>query len=235
MSKRFPSVFTRGSLKDFTFKERVTIRAADIAFYLAIRLIGPTLRIKAENEGLYHEIIESGRQPIIALWHDRIFAGVWYLRNRGLAVLTSKSKDGEYIARFLTRFGFGAVRGSSSRGGVRGLVEMIRLMRDGVPMAFTVDGPRGPRYVAKSGPVKLAKKTGNPILPFVIECSSYWQIKSWDRLQIPRPFSRARVLYAKPIFVSDEAGNSEVEAKLVELQNSLDELVGLAKEWGQSQ
>jgi lysophospholipid acyltransferase (LPLAT)-like uncharacterized protein len=81
----------------------------------------------------------------------------------------------------------------------------------------------------------LAKKTGNPILPFVIECSSYWQIKSWDRLQIPRPFSRARVLYAKPIFVSDEAGNSEVEAKLVELQNSLDELVGLAKEWGQSQ
>jgi lysophospholipid acyltransferase (LPLAT)-like uncharacterized protein len=234
MSKRFPSVFTRGSLQEFTFKDRVTIRVADVAFYLAIRLIGPTLRIEAENEHFYADIVAEGKQPIIALWHDRIFAGVWYLRNRGLAVLTSKSKDGEYIARFLTRFGFGAIRGSSSRGGVRGLVEMIRLMREGVPMAFTVDGPRGPRYVAKSGPVMLAKKTGNPILPFVIECSSYWQIKSWDRLQIPRPFSRARVLYAKPIFVSDEAGNSEVEAKLVELQNSLDELVGLAKEWGQS-
>ena len=235
MSERFPAVFTRGALSEFTFKDRVTIRVADAAFYLAIRIIGPTLRIEAENEHRYREIIDAGRQPIIALWHDRIFAGVWYLRGRGLAVLTSKSKDGEYIARFLTRFGFGAIRGSSSRGGVRGLVEMIRLMREGVPMAFTVDGPRGPRYVAKSGPVMLAKKTGNPILPFVIECSSYWQINSWDRLQIPRPFSRARVLYAKPIFVSDDGGDAEVAAKLVELQKSLDELVELAKEWGQSQ
>ena len=235
MSKRFPAVFTRGALSEFTFKDRLTIRVADVAFYLAIRLIGPTLRIEAANEHRYREIIDAGHQPIIALWHNRIFAGEWYLRERGLAVLTSKSKDGEYIARFLTRFGFGAIRGSSSRGGVRGLVEMIRLMREGVPMAFTVDGPRGPRYVAKSGPVMLAKKTGNPILPFVIECSSYWQIKSWDRLQIPRPFSKARVLYADPIFVSDGGGDAEADAKLVELQNSLDELVELAKEWGLSQ
>jgi len=194
MKERFPAVYTRGALAEFTCKDRVTIRIADVAFYLAIRLIGPTLRIEAENEEKYREIIDRGHQPIIALWHDRIFAGVWYLRNRGLAVLTSKSKDGEYIARFLTRFGFGAIRGSSSRGGVRGLVEMIRLMRQGVPMAFTVDGPRGPRYVAKSGPVMLAKKTGNPILPFVIECSSYWTINSWDKLQIPWPFARAKVI-----------------------------------------
>ncbi len=234
MNERFPALFARGSLEEFTFKDRLTIRLADVAFYLAIRAIGPTLRIEAENEEKYSEIIEAGYQPIIALWHDRIFAGVWYLRDRGLAVLTSKSKDGEYIARFLTRFGFGAVRGSSSRGGVRGLVEMIRLMREGVPMAFTVDGPRGPRYVAKSGPVMLSKKTGNPILPFVIECSSYWQIKSWDRLQIPRPFSKARVMFAEPIFVRDDGGETELAAKLIDLQNSLDELVELAKEWGQS-
>lgn len=234
MSERFPSVFTRGSLSEFTFKERVTIRVADVVFYLAIRLIGPTLRIEAENAHFYDEILGAGKQPIIALWHDRIFAGVWYLRDRGLAVLTSKSKDGEYIARFLTRFGFGAIRGSSSRGGVRGLVEMIRLMREGVPMAFTVDGPRGPRYLAKSGPVMLAKKTGNPILPFLIECSSYWTVGSWDRLQIPRPFSRARVLFGPAILVSDTESNTD-EDKLVELQESLDELVRIGKEWGQSQ
>ena len=235
MSERFPSVFRRGSLSEFAFKERLTIRVADVAFYLAIRLIGPTLRIDAENEHFYSETIAAGQQPIVAIWHDRIFAGVWYLRNRGLAVLTSKSKDGEYIARFLTRFGFGAIRGSSSRGGVRGLVEMIRLMRKGVPMAFTVDGPRGPRYVAKSGPVMLAKKTGNPILPFIIECSSYWQIKSWDSLQIPRPFARAKVIYSDPIYVEGECGDAGIERKRVELQKSLDELVSAAKEWGQSQ
>ncbi len=228
MTERFPAVFTRGALSEFTFKERVTIRAADVAFYLAIRLIGPTLRIEAENEEKYREIIESGHQPIIALWHDRIFAGVWYLRDRGLAVLTSKSKDGEYIARFLTRFGFGAIRGSSSRGGVRGLVEMIRLMREGVPMAFTVDGPRGPRYVAKSGPAMLAKKTGNPILPFVIECSSYWTINSWDKLQIPRPFAQAKVIYGEPIFVT---GRGDGEAKQLELQTALDDLNGRAEHW----
>jgi len=235
MTERFPSVFTRGELSDFTFKERLTIRLADVAFYLAIRVIGPTLRIDAENEHFYSDVLDSGCQPIIAIWHNRIFAGVWYLRNRGLAVLTSKSKDGEYIARFLTRFGFGAIRGSSSRGGVRGLVEMIRLMREGVPMAFTVDGPRGPRYVVKSGPVMLAKKTGNPILPFIIECSSYWQIKSWDGLQIPRPFARAKVIYSEPIYVEDESGDAGIERKRVELQKSLDELVSAAKEWGQSQ
>ncbi len=231
MTERFPAVFTRGALSEFTFKERVTIRAADVAFYLAIRLIGPTLRIEAENEEKYREIIESGHQPIIALWHDRIFAGVWYLRDRGLAVLTSKSKDGEYIARFLTRFGFGAIRGSSSRGGVRGLVEMIRLMREGVPMAFTVDGPRGPRYVAKSGPVMLAKKTGNPILPFVIECSSYWTINSWDKLQIPRPFARAKVIYGEPIFVRE---GEDVEEMRHELQTALDDLNCRAAHWRQT-
>lgn len=230
MSERFPSVFARGSLAAFTFKERVTIRVADVAFYLAIRLIGPTLRIEAENEEKYSGVIEGGYQPIIALWHDRIFAGVWYLRKRGLAVLTSKSKDGEYIARFLTRFGFGAVRGSSSRGGVRGLVEMIRLMRQGVPMAFTVDGPRGPRHVAKSGPVTLAKKTGNPILPFVIECSSYWQIRSWDRLQIPRPFARAKVIYGKPIFVTD---GGDDDAMLFELQTALEDLNDRGTLWSE--
>lgn len=230
MSEQFPSVFTRASLGEFAFKDRVTIRVADAAFYLAIRLMGPTLRIEAENEEKYGEILDGGHQPIIALWHDRIFAGVWYLRNRGLAVLTSKSKDGEYIARFLTRFGFGAIRGSSSRGGVRGLVKMIRLMREGVPMAFTVDGPRGPRYVAKSGPVMLAKKTGNPILPFVIECSSYWTVKSWDRLQIPRPFSRARVIFGDPIFVPDRA---DEESSRLQLQAALEGLVERAASWRQ--
>ncbi len=224
MSDRPAAVFKRGSLRDFSFGERLTIRAADIAFYLAIRLIGPTLRISAENEHVYQAVLDSGKQPIVVIWHDRIFASVWHMRDRGLAVLTSKSKDGEYIARFITRFGFGAIRGSSSRGGVKGLVEMIRLMREGIPMAFTVDGPRGPRHVAKSGSVMLAKKTGNPILPLSIDCSSYWTIKSWDRLQIPKPFARARVIFSEPIYVSEETGDLVIEDGLRQLQTALDEI-----------
>lgn len=231
MHERFQSVFTRGSLADFTFKERLTIRVADVAFYLMIRLIGSTLRFESENEQHLLDVESAEKLPILTFWHDRIFAGVYYFRNRGIAVLTSKSMDGEYIARFISRFGFGAIRGSSSRGGVRGLVEMIKLMREGIPMAFSVDGPRGPRYEAKSGPVMLAKKTGNPIVPFVTECSSYWQMKSWDRLQIPRPFARARVIFGAPIYVPDEGGEKEIEGKRLELQGSLDDLVRRGKTW----
>jgi lysophospholipid acyltransferase (LPLAT)-like uncharacterized protein len=231
MRERFPSVFTRGPLTDFTFKQRLIIRGADIAFFLMITLIGSTLRYESENEQYLYDIESSEKHPILSFWHDRIFAGVYYFRDRGIAVLTSKSMDGEYIARFISRLGFGAIRGSSSRGGVRALVEMIRLMREGIPMAFTVDGPRGPRYEAKSGPVMLAKKTGNPIVPFVTECSSYWQMKSWDRLQIPRPFSRARVIFGEPIYVPDVGGEEEIEAKRLELQQRLDYLVGRGEAW----
>jgi len=109
---------------------------------------------------------------------------------------------------------------------------MIRSMRRGLPTAFTVDGPRGPRYEAKAGPVLLAQKTGNPILPFSVECKSYWTVKSWDRLQIPIPFTKALFTYAAPIYVAPE--KSGVDEKLGELQASLDSLVERGAEWGRS-
>ena len=213
------------SLERYSFRDRMLIRIADLAFYAAIKLIGSTIRWEGTGE------VKPDLIPIYCLWHDRIFAGTYFLRDRGIVVITSQSLDGEYIARFLKRFGFGTVRGSSSRGGVKALVEMIRLMRTGLPMAFTVDGPRGPRYVAKSGPVLLAKKTGNPILPFSVECASSWNVGSWDRMQIPRPFTKARFMTAKPIYVPHDASDAEVESTLGELQNSLDQLVEEGRQW----
>ncbi|HUR98617.1 MAG TPA: DUF374 domain-containing protein, partial [Pyrinomonadaceae bacterium] len=146
-------VYELESLDKYSFRERLLIRLADRTFYLAIRLIGATIRWETVGQENLDRVAECGGQPIYCLWHDRIFAGTYYLRDRGIVVITSQSLDGEYIARFLKRFGFGTVRGSSSRGGVKALVEMIRHMRRGLPMAFTVDGPRGPRYVAKTGPL----------------------------------------------------------------------------------
>lgn len=231
MQERFPTVFKRGGLETFSYKERLIIRVADVAFCIAIAAIGRTLRIEQPDIEQWKAVADSGKRPILALWHDRIFAGVYYLRDRNIAVLTSKSMDGEYIARFLTRFGFGAVRGSSSRGGVRALVEMIKLLKQGVPMAFTVDGPRGPRYEVKSGPVILAKRSGEPIVPFLIECKSYWQVKSWDRLHIPKPFSKAKVFYAEPMLVPEDADDEAVEQARLALQRSLDDLVKRGEEW----
>jgi lysophospholipid acyltransferase (LPLAT)-like uncharacterized protein len=234
MQERFPAVYTPASLADYPLKQRLAIRLAAYAFYILIKLIGYTLRYEVDGEDPRPRIREAGQTPIFAIWHNRIFASIYFMRGDGIVVLTSKSFDGEYIARFLTKFGFGSVRGSSSRGGVRGMVEMIRLIRAGLPMAFTVDGPRGPRYEAKSGPVVLAKKTGNPILSFVVECERFWQVKSWDRLQIPKPFSRARVFYAEPVSVPEDADDDVIEEKRSELQAKLNEAVERGRRWRSS-
>ncbi|HMJ07499.1 MAG TPA: DUF374 domain-containing protein, partial [Pyrinomonadaceae bacterium] len=124
------------SLSAYTFRQRFAIRAADLAFYSLINIIGRTVRFETDGEQKLASINAAGRQPIYAVWHDRIFLGTYYLRDRGIVFLTSQSFDGEYIARFLQRFGFGAIRGSSTRGGARGLVEMIREMKRGTPMGF---------------------------------------------------------------------------------------------------
>jgi lysophospholipid acyltransferase (LPLAT)-like uncharacterized protein len=173
----------------------------------------------------------AGNLPIYSFWHDRIFLGTYFFRNRGIVVMTSQSFDGEYIARFIQRFGYGAIRGSSSKGGTRALVEMVKSMRSGHAMAFTVDGPRGPRYQAKRGPLILAKKSGNPVLPFVIEPKRYWSLNNWDKMQIPKPLGKAFVIIGKPIYVDSDADDAAIDAKLAELQLSLDDLNRQGKEW----
>ena len=223
--ERIAQVYQFETLEKYSFSDRLKIRLADLVFFAAISLIGRTIRWEVMGEESLATVESQGRQPIFCLWHDRIFGGTYFLRDRGIVVITSQSLDGEYIARFLKRFGFGTIRGSSTRGGVRALVEMIREMRQGASMAFTVDGPRGPRYKAKPGAVLLAKKTGNPLVPFSVECERFWTVSSWDRLQIPKPFTRAKFIVAKPIFVDGSADEAGVDAKRAELQRSLDELV----------
>lgn len=174
---------------------------------------------------------QAGHLPIISFWHDRIIPGTYFFRDQRVIVLSSQSFDSEFTARVIQRFGFGIVKGSSTRGAVSGLVGMIRMMKDGLPTGFTVDGPKGPKYEAKSGPVMLAKKTGNPLLPFVVECKSFWRLKSWDRLHVPKPFTSAAVFYGTPIYVDVKASDEELEIKRLELQNSLVALVQRGEDW----
>ena len=224
MPEEIAQVYRFESLAKYSFGERLVIRLADAAFYGLISFVGRTIRWDTVGLEQLAAIEAGGQRPILCLWHEHLFAGTYFLRNRGIVVITSQSRDGEYIARFLKRFGFGTVRGSSTRGGVKALVEMIRLMRNGMSMAFTVDGPRGPRREAKTGAVLLAKKTGNPILPFSVECDRSWTIGSWDRLQIPKPFTRARFIVSSPIYVPEDANDNLIEQKRIELQTALNEM-----------
>ncbi|HYY98492.1 MAG TPA: lysophospholipid acyltransferase family protein [Pyrinomonadaceae bacterium] len=206
----------------YTFRQRLSIRAADLAFYLAIRLIGSTLRFRVEGQEHWDEATRGGSLPVYTFWHDRIFPGTYFFRRRRIVIMTSQSFDGEYIARFIQRLGYGAVRGSSTRGGVGALVELARLVRQGCPAGFSIDGPRGPRHVAKMGALLLAKKTGQAVLPFGVNPERFWSLKSWDRMQIPKPFSRVRVRFAPPVRVPPDADEATLEAKRVELQAALE-------------
>lgn len=231
MAETTSRVYQFAPLERYSVRQRLVVYLADRGFYFLIKAIGRTLTYKVEGWENFEAIREAGKLPIYSFWHNRVFAGTYFFRGRGIVVITSRSMDGEYIARFIQRLGYGAVRGSSTRGGVGALVEMIRLMRAGLSMAFTVDGPRGPRYEAKKGPVLLAKKTGNPMMPFVVESKSYWTVKSWDRLQVPRPFSKAKLIIGKPIYIAADADDDAVEAGRIELQRSLDELTLEGEKW----
>ena len=189
----------------------------------AVAALGRTWTWRIDGAHHYDALVRSGKPPILALWHGRILAATLYWRDRGIVALTSQNFDGEWIARLMGRFGYRAARGSTSRGGARGLVQLRRELAAGATVAFTVDGPRGPARVAQRGAVWLAGATGHPVLPFHIEADRYWQARSWDRTQIPRPFSTVAVVIGEPFEVrgTDE---SVVEAARVELEQRLSAL-----------
>lgn len=224
--------YSFADLSPYSIKDRCLIHAADLVFFILIKLLGRTVRFEVEGWENWEAATRGGHLPIYTFWHNRVFLSTYFWQKRRIVVMTSRSFDGEYIARFIQRFGYGAARGSSTRGATGAVVEMVRLMRAGCPAAFTIDGPKGPRYVAKMGAVLLAKKTGNPILPFTITARKFWEAsKSWDGFQVPRPYTPARVDIATPIYVAADASEEELKAKRGELQRALDELDQRGEHW----
>src|SRR5258705_366842 len=146
----------------------------------------------------------------MAFWHGRILAAAYYFRRRGIVVIPTENFDGEWIARIIERFGFGTARGCSSRGGLKAMLQLVRDMENGKPAGFTLDGPRGPARVAQPGAVWLARATGNPVLPFHLEASSHWTTNSWDRTQIPKPFSTVALVIGEPPDVPAEATEEQL-------------------------
>jgi lysophospholipid acyltransferase (LPLAT)-like uncharacterized protein len=175
------------------------------------------------QEGLEHldAVTRSGRQPIMAFWHGRILPATYFFRRRGIVVITSENFDGEWIAGIIERFGYGTARGSTSRGAVKALVQLKRDMAAGKPAAFTLDGPRGPAKVAQPGAIWLAKATGNPVVPFHVEASRPWTLRSWDRSQIPKPFSDVAISIGGPIEVPPDADETALEHARLSLEAAL--------------
>jgi lysophospholipid acyltransferase (LPLAT)-like uncharacterized protein len=213
-----------------TLSGRKRLQAAAIAAIgtPVIDFLGASYHWRERGREHLERVERDGRPPIFAFWHGRILAATLYFRDRGIIVITSENFDGEWIARIIQRFGYGTARGSSSRGGVRALVQLRRDMACGHPAAFTVDGPRGPARAAQPGALWLAGATGNPILPFHIEASAFWTARSWDGHQIPKPGSDVAIAIGAPIEVG-ATDDETVEAGRQELERTLGRLEGQAR------
>jgi lysophospholipid acyltransferase (LPLAT)-like uncharacterized protein len=212
----------------FTFRQRIVLRLIIFAGYWFIRLIGPTLRVSMSfEEGAQATL---GQRPLVAsFWHSCLIPATYICRDLGVRVMSSNSYDGEYMGRIIRRFGYVAVKGSSSRNAVRALLGLRRALEDGWTVAFTLDGPRGPRHKVKPGPVALGRSSGVPLTMFHAAVDRAWEINSWDRMIIPAPFSRVLVRFGKLIRVPADATDAGIERYTEELQSSLDRVCEFAE------
>lgn len=220
VSARSPAAATT-TTRRFTLRQRIVLSIVIWAGYWVIRLIGPTLRFSVSREEGAPETVEQ--RPLIAsLWHACIIPATYFCRNLGMRVMSSNSYDGEYMGRIIRKFGFVAVKGSSSRNAVRALLGLRRALEDGWTVAFTLDGPRGPRYKVKPGPVALARSSGVPLAVLHMAVDKAWVLNTWDRLVIPMPFSRVLVRIGKTIPVPPDTSDEDGHRYQTELQDALD-------------
>jgi hypothetical protein len=206
---------------ELSLGRRLGLSLVAAAGWALVQVISRTIRYEILGSGILEDFRRRRRSVILCFWHNQIFSGTWLFRGQGIVVMTSRHQDGEFIARIIRRFGFGTARGSSTRGAVAALLEMGRRLEEGRDVAFTVDGPRGPVYRAKPGPIQLARRTGAPILPFHVEVERRWTLRSWDGFRIPKPFTRGFLEFGEPVHVPP---SSELEEGLACLQSRLDGL-----------
>ncbi|HEX3470740.1 MAG TPA: lysophospholipid acyltransferase family protein [Silvibacterium sp.] len=211
-----------GSSKEFSFGQRVALWIVPRLTALLLAAIGATLRFEV--------IAEEGTVPatppttgIFCFWHRCTLPCGWYFRKFRCSILISRSFDGELIARTLGLLGYNSVRGSSSRGGASGLLALQSVIQSGLPVVFTADGPRGPIYQTKIGPVKLAQMTGQAMGSFYLLPKRAWVMRSWDQFLLPKPFSRVAVSWARKVAAPAPDANAEtLEAKRQELNDALE-------------
>jgi lysophospholipid acyltransferase (LPLAT)-like uncharacterized protein len=200
-------------------RTRVAMRAGE----LLLRVLGATWRVRVfGREALLARAIGDPR-VVYTLWHGQMLPVVWAHR-QPTSVIVSEHRDGEIIARILGRLGFGTVRGSSSRGGARALLEAIQVLKQGIDLAITPDGPRGPRHAYAPGALLAAFRAGAALIPIVAHVDRKWQLRSWDRFEIPKPFARITVLYGTPVVPIAADARAAAELTGMFQQRMLDEL-----------
>jgi lysophospholipid acyltransferase (LPLAT)-like uncharacterized protein len=220
-------------LPKLSFWRRLQIPVIAWVVWAFVRILGPTIRFEVVGGERAGRDYRPGEPPYIwAFWHRCNFPSAWYFRYRNIILMNTTNFDGQWTRRVIERLGYGTAQGSSTRGGLRGLAVMAQRLEQGHDVAFTIDGPRGPRFVAKPGAAMLARRTGRPILTFHIGLERSWTLrKTWDQFQIPKPFTRAVLVIAPPIEVGENATREELEQKHQEMQTMLERVRDVAESW----
>jgi lysophospholipid acyltransferase (LPLAT)-like uncharacterized protein len=204
---------------------RVSPRAVRAYAIPAIRLLARTWRIRTEHEERWRALLAAGRTHVFLLWHEALLPLLWHHRGQNVVIVVSEAREGQYLADLGSVLGYRLVRGSSTRGASRALLGAVRELREGRSVAFTPDGPRGPRRELKAGVVAAAQRGGATIIPVHAEASRAWRLHSWDRFMIPTPAARVIVRYGRPFEVAP--GESGLAEGMAEAERRLEEIAGV--------
>jgi lysophospholipid acyltransferase (LPLAT)-like uncharacterized protein len=203
------------------------VLVAGVLAAVIIRLLYSSIRWKREGDCEQFKYFPTGF--VLTFWHGRmVMMPRLYRQGRkippqGIHMLISEHGDGRIIATAVRLLGVRSVAGSSSRGGRRALLELITRGRTGADIGFTPDGPRGPRHVCKGGVVMAALATQSPVYPVTYSVDRKWQLRSWDGMIIPKPFSRGVFIVGEPIFVHEDDSREAVRARIQEVLNEITE------------
>jgi lysophospholipid acyltransferase (LPLAT)-like uncharacterized protein len=175
-----------------------------------MRVLAASWRIQTLHEERWRELYHAKQPHLFLLWHEALLPLLWQHRGQGVAIVVSEAREGRYLSDLATSLGYRSLYGSSTRGGVRALLGAVRELQAGYVVAFTPDGPRGPRRAVKPGVVAAAQRAGVPIVPLHAEANSAWRLHSWDRLMIPKPLAKVSITYGRPFEVgAGETGLAE--------------------------
>lgn len=210
--------------ESFTLAQRLLLAIVPRLVWALLSLVGRTWRFEVIAEEGVVPVLSGQRAgaEIYCFWHQCVLPCAFYYRGAGAVILISQSFDGELIARVLKMFGFDAVRGSSSRGAREGLLGLKEVIDTGRTAIFTADGPRGPVYQTKMGPIKLAQTTGAPIGAFHLQPERAWVLNSWDRFLVPKPFTRIVVSWAQSTRVSPSTPPEQFEDCRQQLNDAIE-------------
>ncbi len=206
-------------------------RAFPYVYRLLIRLIAMTCRVTVQGQSGLDTQRANGQPWVYVAWHNNVAMLSWYLRNQNVACLVSNSKDGELIARSVAPWDFLSVRGSSSAGGAKALIAMIRAVKAGKTGLVTPDGPRGPVFQCQPGAVMIGQKTARPLVPVHLEADRLWVFsRSWDLHKVPKPFSRVVIRYGEPVWIPADLDRDGQAAAVATLQQAMRENMNQARQ-----